>query len=75
MKCKHLGKCIALLTTLLGKIHPVWNPATRGPANSGPEGDEGITDPLDRQIDRGNETATLAEAITIFREAKENSAP
>ena len=76
VKCTHPGKCITMLATLLGKIHPAWNPATQGQVNGNPErGGEETTDPLDRKVERGDETTRLTDTIMIFGETEEKSDP
>lgn len=69
-KCKHPAKCLTMLVTLLNKITPTWNLDTWTHATSveGPGRREGGDEPLDRKIEREDETDSLTGAIRIFGE-------
>ena len=66
-RCSYPNKCIAMMATLLGKIHPVWNPTTVWEQRQ-PESDEDweVEEQLGTKIEKGDETPSLKEAIWIF---------
>lgn len=65
-----------MIATLLDKIYPAWDPRTPGTRGDEvrEEGEDDI-EPLDRRVEKGDETATLAGAITIIGEAEEDEHP
>ena len=74
-KCSHPHECLNLSATLLKKIDPKWNPSTEQTAPPNTQRADRQNQPEDETlIDRGNETAYLKDAITIFGDINADSA-
>ena len=65
--CTHPYKCVDLVTTLIGKILPEWNPLFPIPPRAEPL-DANTRDETGIVFDPSNETPELKDAITIFGE-------